>query len=83
VAGRVAGVSAFGRLWTASGISNLGDGVTAIAIPLLAATLTRDPFRIAVVNAAQFLPWLLFGALVDRWDRKRTMWIADLLRAGS
>jgi MFS family permease len=80
-------VSAFGRLWTASGISNLGDGVTAIAIPLLAATLTRDPFRIAVVNAAQFLPWLLFGlpigALVDRWDRKRTMWVADLLRAGT
>jgi hypothetical protein len=27
----------------ASAISNLGDGVYATALPLLAATLTRDP----------------------------------------
>ncbi|MFF4537246.1 MFS transporter [Streptomyces aureus] len=75
----------FGRLWTAQTVSSLGDGVTHAALPLLALTLTRDPMALAVVTAAGTLPWVLFGvlggALVDRWDRRSTMWIADALRA--
>ncbi|MEU4037835.1 MFS transporter [Streptomyces collinus] len=75
----------FGRLWTAQTISSLGDGVTHAALPLLALTLTRDPMALALVTAAGTLPWLLFGmlggALVDRFDRRRTMWIADTARA--
>ncbi|MDD9381156.1 MFS transporter [Streptomyces sp. ZAF1911] len=75
----------FGRLWTAQTVSSLGDGVTHAALPLLALTLTRDPMALAVVTAAGTLPWLLFGilggALVDRWDRRRTMWVADAARA--
>ncbi|MFD7919858.1 MFS transporter [Streptomyces sp. NPDC059740] len=75
----------FGRLWTAQTVSSLGDGVTHAALPLLALTLTRDPMELAVVTAAGTLPWLLFGvlggALVDRWDRRRTMWVTDALRA--
>ncbi|GAA4941803.1 MFS transporter [Actinoplanes utahensis] len=75
----------FGRLWTAQTISSFGDGVTHAALPLLALTLTRDPMALAVVTAAGTLPWLLFGvlggALVDRWDRRRTMWVTDAARA--
>lgn len=75
----------FGRLWTAQTVSSLGDGVTHAALPLLALTLTRDPMALAVVTAAGTLPWLLFGvvggALVDRWDRRRTMWVTDAARA--
>ncbi|MDQ0381653.1 MFS transporter [Amycolatopsis thermophila] len=75
----------FGRLWTAQTISSLGDGVTHAALPLLALTLTREPMPLAVVTAAGTLPWLLFGvlggALVDRWDRRRTTWVADAARA--
>lgn len=75
----------FGRLWTAQTVSSLGDGVTHAALPLLALTLTRDPMALAVVTAAGTLPWLLFGvlggALVDRWDRLRTMWVTDAARA--
>ncbi|QKW30261.1 MFS transporter [Streptomyces seoulensis] len=74
----------FGRLWTAQTASSLGDGVTHAALPLLALTLTRDPMALAVVTAAGTLPWLLFGvlggALVDRWDRRRTMWVTDAAR---
>ncbi len=75
----------FGRLWTAQTVSSLGDGVTHAALPLIALTLTRDPMALAVVTAAGTLPWLLFGvlggALVDRWDRRHTMWVADAARA--
>ncbi|GAA0577915.1 MFS transporter [Paractinoplanes ferrugineus] len=75
----------FGRLWSAQTISSLGDGVTRAALPLLALALTREPMALAVVTAAGTLPWLLFGvlggALVDRWDRRQTMWITDATRA--
>jgi MFS family permease len=73
------------RLWAASTISNLGDGVAIAAFPLLAASLTRDPFLLSLLGIAQYLPWLLFsliaGALVDRWDRRLVMWRVDVLRA--
>lgn len=74
----------FWKLWAASTISNLGDGVTLVAGPLLAASLTRDPVLVAGVAFAQRLPWLLFslisGALVDRLDRRRLMVAVDGFR---
>jgi MFS family permease len=72
------------KLWAASAISNLGDGVTLVAGPLLAATLTRDPVLVAGVAFSQRVPWLLFplisGALVDRLDRRRVMGYVDAVR---
>jgi MFS family permease len=72
------------KLWTANTISNLGDGVTLVAGPLLAASLTRDPILVAGVAFAQRVPWLLFplisGALVDRLDRRRVMGYVDAAR---
>jgi MFS family permease len=72
------------KLWTASTISNLGDGITLTAGPLLAASLTRDPVLVAGVAFAQRVPWLLFplisGALVDRLDRRRVMGYVDAAR---
>ena len=77
--------SAFWRLYTASAASNLADGVNRVALPLLAATLTRDPVLIAGLTSLAFLPWLLFalpaGAVVDRVDRKRAMAVANGVRA--
>ncbi|MGD9997909.1 MAG: MFS transporter [Ilumatobacteraceae bacterium] len=73
------------RLWWASGISNLGDGVFIVALPLLAARLTRDSVSISLVAAATALPWLVLslpiGALIDRSDRKHIMVAADTVRA--
>lgn len=72
------------KLWAASAVSNLGDGITLVAGPLLAASLTRDPALVAGLTFAQRLPWLLFsllsGALVDRLDRRRLMAAVDLFR---
>lgn len=74
----------FQRVWTASAVSALGDGVYFAAIPLLALTLTHNPVLLGAMEACALLPWLCFGmvggALVDRWDRRRTMVIADLCR---
>ena len=74
----------YGKLWTASTLSNLGDGVALVAGPLLIASLTRDPVLVAGIAFAQRLPWLLFslisGALVDRLDRRRVMWTVDAFR---
>ena len=75
---------AFHRVLAAAAVSSLGDGVYGSALPLLALTLTRNPAIFGVMEAVTLLPWLLFGliggALVDRWDRRRTMVITDLCR---
>ncbi|HEY8912850.1 MFS transporter [Lacisediminihabitans sp.] len=73
------------RLWAASTISALGDGLRIAAIPLLAASATSDPFAISIVSAAGFLPWpvfgLLGGAISDRFERRRLMWMVNAARA--
>ena len=74
------------RLWSASAVSNLADGVFWIAFPLLAISLTDSPALIAGVAVVGRLPWLIFvlfaGALADRLDRRRTMFLVALLRSG-
>ncbi|WP_347975601.1 MFS transporter [Microbacterium sp. ProA8] len=74
----------FGKLWTAAAFSNLADGVGRVAVPLIATTLTRDPLAISAIGALAFLPWLVFGLpagmIVDRFDRRWVMAIANGLR---
>lgn len=77
-------VTPFGRLWTASAISNLGDGLRLAALPLLAASLTRDPGAVSLMTAVIWLPWLVFGAvggaIVDRVQRVRLLVAVQLGR---
>ncbi|WP_091609685.1 MFS transporter [Micromonospora mirobrigensis] len=74
----------FTWLWTASAVSNLGDGVTMVAGPLLVASISDDPVAVAAAALAPQLPWLLFalvsGALVDRFDRRRLIVAVNLGR---
>ncbi len=44
------------RLWSASTVSALGDGLRRVALPLLAVHLTRDPRQVALVAAAVTVP---------------------------
>jgi MFS family permease len=76
----------FAKLWTANAVSNLGDGVTRVAAPLLMASLTGDPALVAGAVLAQQLPWLLSlpsGASGDRLDRRRLLVAVNLLRGAA
>ena len=75
--------ASFWRLFTSSSTSNLSDGIQQAALPLLAATLTRDPVAVSRWGALAFLPWLLFalpaGTLVDRVNRRTAMAVGQRL----
>ncbi|TDE12966.1 MFS transporter [Jiangella asiatica] len=81
-------MSALGRnywkLWSGSVVANLGDGLSAVAIPWLATAVTRDPLQIALVTFATKIPWLLFalpaGVITDRLDRRKLVGAMDVLR---
>lgn len=74
----------FWSLFTSSSASNLSDGILQAALPLLAATLTRDPVAVSTLAALAFVPWLLFalpaGTLVDRVNRRAAMAGANAFR---
>ncbi|WP_136517418.1 MULTISPECIES: MFS transporter [Cellulomonas] len=78
---------AFWWLWTSSGLSNAADGVLKTALPLVALRYTDSPAVVAGIALTLSLPWLLVslpaGALADRWDRRRTMLVANAVRAGA
>ncbi|RKN77508.1 MFS transporter [Streptomyces klenkii] len=65
-------------------ITNLADGVTKIALPLLATQASGSPAQVSAVSLTLSLPWLLaalhVGVLVDRADRRRLLWAANGLR---
>lgn len=73
------------KLFSASVVSNLGDGISAVAWPWLASAITRNGLLVALVTVAQRLPWLIFslpaGALTDRHPRRLLMSAANAARA--
>ena len=72
------------KLFGATVVSNLGDGMATIAYPWLASAITRNPILVALVMVAQRLPWLVFtlpaGVITDRVDRRKAMVSMDLMR---
>ena len=76
----------FGRLWAGQTISQFGDRISELALPLIAVlTLSATPTQVGLLTAAVWTPnlfSLLVGAWVDRQaHRKRLLVAADLLRA--
>ena len=75
----------FRALLSTQGVSSIGDAVSFTALPLLVFALTGSGAAMGVVGALQTLPDLFFGmfagALADRSNRKRMMFIADAGRA--
>ncbi|HSK47909.1 MAG TPA: MFS transporter, partial [Coriobacteriia bacterium] len=76
----------FRRLWYAQFVSGIGDWlVIGFLMPLVTKLSGGSSFAVAGILIAKIIPALLFssliGALVDRFDRRRTMIAADLARA--
>lgn len=73
------------RLWAASTVSSFGSYVTGLAIQVLAAvTLEASAAQLGLLDAARWVPYLLFGliagVLVDRYPRKPVLVGMDLGR---
>ncbi|MFD3619462.1 MFS transporter [Streptomyces sp. NPDC058676] len=75
----------FVLLWSASLASTLGGQVASVAYPLLALELTGSAVHAGLIGSAAMAVGIALrlpaGALVDRWDRRRTMLSCDLVRA--
>jgi MFS family permease len=72
-------------LQTSHVFSSLGDRVSFIAYPLLVLAVTGSPAKAGIVGFARLLPSVLFGlaagVAADRYDRKRLMLGAHVVRA--
>lgn len=77
----------FRRLWISSGISGIGSWLLVVALPVQVFTLTGSAAATGLTLALEALPPLLLGpwagALLDRWDLSRALWIADLVSAAA
>lgn len=76
----------FRSLWLGETISQFGDRITELSLPLLAITmLNATPVQVGALNALIWAPYLfglLVGAWVDRRTRKRRLMVmSDLVRA--
>ncbi|HVF52138.1 MAG TPA: dTMP kinase [Actinomycetota bacterium] len=74
----------FLRFFLAQSVSSLGDWIGVIAIAVFAQRLGGTT-AVGAVMTARVLPGFLVGplggVLADRWDRRKTMVIADVVRA--
>ena len=75
----------FALLWFAGLISIIGNWMMAVALPIIVYQLTDSAVATGGLVIARLIPSFLLGSVagvfVDRWDRKRTMVIVNLLRA--
>jgi Na+/melibiose symporter-like transporter len=75
----------FRTFWSAQGVSEFGDRITELAVPLIAVTLLNaSPSEVGLLTAAVWLPnlaSLFIGTWVDqRRDKRPLMIAADLTR---
>jgi len=75
----------FRKLFVAQTISDIGDGMTYMALMLLVNDLTHSTAALAVLAIAVAVPsmvgGILGGVVADRFDRRRIMLASDTVRA--
>jgi predicted MFS family arabinose efflux permease len=78
----------YGLFWAGESVSGFGSAITTVALPLVAVTTLRaSTGAVALLTAANWLPWLLIGlpagTWVDRWPRRRVLLAADVAAAAA
>lgn len=75
------GVSVFFITWFGQVISLIGSGLTSFALGVWVFERTKSPTLFAIIGLFAVLPRVIFspiaGAIVDRFDRRRVMILAD------
>jgi len=84
-------ITQFRRLWVSLSFSSLGDWLGLLALTAMAAELTTDSsadqnYAVAGIFILRLIPAVIFapvaGVVADRLDRKTTMVLCDIGRAG-
>lgn len=74
----------FALIWTAGLVSDTGDWLLMIALPLFALSATGSALGASTVFLVELVPMLLLGSflgvLVDRWDHRKTIVVVALLQ---
>ncbi len=72
-------------LWGTQAFSALGSGMTSYALVLWLYLRTGSALETALLSVSSYAPYVLMsifaGAMSDRWNKKRTMLVCDLLAA--
>src|SRR5512136_2573122 len=75
----------FTLMWTGQLVSTIGSALTSLAASILVYRLTGSALSVGLMLMATAAPSLVVGLVagvfVDRYDRKRIMIAADLIRA--
>ncbi|HVV12316.1 bifunctional MFS transporter/dTMP kinase [Amycolatopsis sp.] len=87
---RVLAIRPFRRLWGVTYLCSVADWLTLLGVTSLATKLTTNytaqNFAFTGVLLSALLPGLIFaplgGLLADRFDRRKVMFVADLMRCG-
>ncbi len=71
-------------LWFGQIISQFGDRLTQIALVGLVSRISMSSSRLALVMSMAIIPVFIIspisGVYIDRWSKRKTMYVSDLLR---
>jgi MFS family permease len=75
----------FGLIWWGQLISQIGDGVTKLALLWFVYSITGSPLKTTVIGMLQTIPPIIFGPLIgvllDRLPKKPVLIATDVIRA--
>ena len=75
----------FGLVWSGQLISQIGDGISRLALLWFVYAVTGSPLKTSIIGLLQTIPPIILGPLigvyVDRLPKKYLLIISDLLRA--
>mgnify|MGYP000962067244 FL=1 len=82
---RIHDLKKFYILWSTQELSKLGSTMTNFALILWLYQSTGSALQTALLSICSYVPYILMsilaGALSDKWDKKKTMMVCDMLAA--